>query len=239
MGETGYFRKIQDKRGTMNGHLLVMVAIVATATASLENSQLCYGSRKRLVNPFERRALMDEHGVSFVESAMRLASSLSSKLPYLDIFMIVVKIMDETGDKPSLWQQIEDNVEREIRGSITQFMHTGHFCKLAAFGKKQREYAQRFERIENTATASEKESFIRDVANHFDSVEVEMGNFDFAANADHLVFNYALFEAYLGAVTHEKMVLLMLKDLCKWLGSTSPNVIFHEDHWARKLQQKE
>lgn len=138
-----------------------------------------------------------------------------------------------------MWQQIEDNVDREIRGAIAQYSQTAHICKLAAYGVKQREYAERFERIKNTATPSEKESFIRAVAYHLESVEMDMGNFDFAANADHLVFNWAFLDAYLGAITHEKMVLLMLRDLCKWLDSTSPINIFRESHWTRKLRRKE
>ena len=84
-------------------------------------------------------------------------------------------------EEPSLWDQLEGKVKREVRQAMSTFLHLDVSAKLRLYRTMLKEFAYRGKAISaNPQTDAEDiKSFINDLKIHFDNTRGDIHKFNF------------------------------------------------------------
>merc|ERR1712002_368143 len=134
------------------------------------------------------------------------ASGLPIASLYDTIYKIVVATGVAGGKKPSVWDQMEGKIKREIRNELTKYHQTDVSHKLLFYKEKLTELERRGRAISD----EDRMNFVDHVYLHYQSTKEDEHLFDFDVYKRSLKFDWAMFDLYFSAITHQQLVLLVL-----------------------------
>jgi len=185
----------------------------------------------------QRRGILDNEELANVAIIVQSVGA-ALQLPIFDVLEVAAFIVDSFAeDEPSLWDQLEGKVKKEIRLALTDFLQADVSAILCNYQAMLSEFSHRGKAIAANpkSDVEDKKAFISDLKIHFDNTKGDAHKFDFNHFKDSITFDWGIFDIYIASITHQKLVLLMLIASCKELPEKEVDPKFHPETWLKTL----